>query len=207
MPNWCSNGLIVEGVDVSAEAGWEFREFTVRADVESGLLGKFVSCPSVLLTAGDAAPWEGNSGGCVDLVADVVREAELIAMCGYGSWYSWCVGEWGAKWDVDVEAFDSFEGCTRIMFSSAWAPPVPWVFAVSRLFPLLRFTLGWAESGVGFWGFVQVEGGVVVDYGEWDEGLFVDDVSEEEWETSDVFDLLKPEVRVHLDRFGLHTGG
>ena len=42
------------------------------------------------------------------------------------NWYSWRVGNWGTKWEVDAEivSHSVSDGWINIAFDSAWSPPV-----------------------------------------------------------------------------------
>ncbi len=46
---------------------------------------------------------------------------------GYSTWYSFCVHEWGTKWDIGGEIIDCMmvdENAIVISFQSAWSPPI-----------------------------------------------------------------------------------
>jgi hypothetical protein len=50
----------------------------------------------------------------------------------------------------------------RLCFSSAWAPPVPVVVALGKLYPECNITLKYYEQGCAYKGTLVIEGGVVV---------------------------------------------
>ena len=55
--------------------------------------------------------------------ADQVKA--LTEKYGYGDWYSWCVNEWGTKWDADINNWEpDDDGKVYISFDTAWAPPI-----------------------------------------------------------------------------------
>jgi hypothetical protein len=78
-------------------------------------------------------------------------------------WYEWNVEHWGTKWDVDVEDARAEPREISMSFDTAWAPPEPFVLAVSEVFPGLTFGLEYEEPGADFQGYVIVRDGVVLE--------------------------------------------
>jgi hypothetical protein len=77
-------------------------------------------------------------------------------------WYDWRVANWGTKWDVEVHDAEIGPGQIRMAFSTAWAPPEPFVEAVSEMFPGLTFHLEHEEPGMAFKGHLTVRDGEVL---------------------------------------------
>jgi len=170
MPNWCSNVLIVEGPpsDVSAFVNrstkkvfidWEhtYRDIVRKARKTKSIIGK-------LKLSAHAAEYRKENSHIGMFAAHYPPPDDVVA-CGYDSaGYDWCVKKWGTKWDAGPN-IDYSEGSTsaRFTFESAWAPPIPWLAVVSGKWPHLRFTLGYYESGVGFYGYAVYENGVHTD--------------------------------------------
>lgn len=56
--------------------------------------------------------------------------------------YSWCVSNWGTKWDVDVSSWDREGNSITMSFDSAWGPPIEacryaeeeWKYAIQLYF-------------------------------------------------------------------------
>ena len=115
MPNWCQNIVTLTHKD----AGQIQR---VKKAFEQGeLLQEFAPVPEALKIT--------SSPGTDDAALTALYEANQ-AEYGYSTWYDYCVGVWGTKWDVGGEhAFseinDPVEGIHSITFhfDSAWAPP------------------------------------------------------------------------------------
>lgn len=71
---------------------------------------------------------------------------------GHMNWYSWCIENWGTKWDVEAMLVDEGSTYLSYSFSTAWSPPISFVEKASKLFPLLDFMLEFKEPGMGFAG-------------------------------------------------------
>jgi hypothetical protein len=116
MPNWCQNVLTLTHKD----AGQIQR--AKDAFLNGVLLQEFAPVPEALKIT--------CQPGTTDAELQALYEANLEKY-GFSSWYDWCVGNWGTKWDVgDSDAFseinESIDGIHSITmsFDSAWAPPV-----------------------------------------------------------------------------------
>ncbi len=86
------------------------------------------------------------------------------------SWYQWRTDNWGTKWDLDEEEQRHTADCLlaedcdyTTMFSTAWAPPLEAINALSRIFPKDKFILKYFEPGIGFAGNSHIHNGVIVD--------------------------------------------
>jgi len=144
MPNWCNNWTHFRHAD---------REEVVRlkkAFEEKRPFQEFVPCPQELLDTTSPARNEDKS-------------TELIEKYGYADWYSWCVDNWGTKWDTETYGVDELnieEGddglyTLSIGFDTAWSPPI-------------RFYEQMAEQGWFITGY-YIEWGMNF-CGLWDEG-------------------------------------
>lgn len=54
---------------------------------------------------------------------------EMTAKYGAADWYTWCVNNWGTKWDVGDKELCTDDlpieaGSITFSFDSAWAPPI-----------------------------------------------------------------------------------
>ena len=65
----------------------------------------------------------------------------------YGStdWYSWCVNNWGTKWN----AMDVSVGNNTIEFDTAWSAPIPVIEKLAEMFPDVTITHTWADEDIG----------------------------------------------------------
>jgi hypothetical protein len=96
------------------------------------------------------------------------------------SWYNWNIRNWGTKWDVAVPAEDSYkntyiEGPTEngenlvvyYNFETAWSPPVPALEKLSAQYPSLLFTLSYEEE-TGWGGEMELLRGEVISISEYE---------------------------------------
>lgn len=84
------------------------------------------------------------------------------------SWYDWRVENWGTKWDLIMPergraAADELLACGETFFDTAWAPPIPAIAELSRLFPDSGFRLDYYECGHFFAGSCEFDGGSYSD--------------------------------------------
>ena len=164
MPNWCDNHLNIEG------SPQEIKRFLDRA---MGLPAQFVP----------EFEWEKRfshteSRFCFNALIPVPREVleagynglnkcsrEIPLMERKTSGYSWCIDQWGTKWDVwssgiTIENCGWREGDSWVSFDfdTAWSPPLPWLEKVAPMFPELTFELHYEEPGCYFAGDVYACG-------------------------------------------------
>jgi len=86
---------------------------------------------------------------------------------GYNSGgYDWCVTNWGTKWGMYRTSEPVFyKRSAYVFFESAWSPPLPVIYQMSRDFPDLLFVLRYWEGGVGFKGDYRCKGGeIIIDH-------------------------------------------
>ena len=114
MPNWCENQVDFTGP----------KEEIVKLHQAVGIanLNNYVSPIPIALT-------EVN-----DVSADNTSRPDLEKMIkfGHSDWYSWCVQNWGTKWEIsdaqcheDPYPIDTEDGPWTFVayFTSAWSPP------------------------------------------------------------------------------------
>jgi hypothetical protein len=120
----------------------------VKAFGQGKLLNEFIPVPDALTETMSGSYGDDNKQ------RDLEARQELNQQkYGYATWYDFCVGEWGTKWDVGgaddfTEQID--KNNVRFCFQSAWAPPVE---AYSKL-ESLGFTVDafYHEPGMAFCG-------------------------------------------------------
>jgi hypothetical protein len=116
MPNWCQNILTVTHKDA------EQIQRVKTAFNQGELLQEFAPVPEALKIT--------CQPGTSDEALQALYEANQ-AEYGYSTWYDYCVGVWGTKWDVggsdafsDInETVDGIHSIT-LHFDSAWSPPL-----------------------------------------------------------------------------------
>lgn len=98
--------------------------------------------------------------------------------CSYGynkGGYEWCHKNWGTKWGICHAYLNDYTNNPKMskeelfyIFETAWSPPNPVVIKMSEMFPKLKFTLKYWETGVGFRGILKVYKGKVIKFKEYD---------------------------------------
>lgn len=122
MPNWCSNTLTISHKDKA------MMKRVIKGYNRNGLLREFIPIPKELTdtVSGTVGSKESYDQRLLEEKQKLNRE-----FFGYTDWYSFCVGEWGTKWDIGHG--DGYEKLTlkdiknntvRIGFDSAWSPPI-----------------------------------------------------------------------------------
>jgi hypothetical protein len=164
MPNWCSNNLVLTHEDPAmiqrAYDALERGEF----------LEEFIPVPQELR----------------DTVADGSTNEALVAKHGYSSWYDYCVGEWGTKWDIGEQGSSDIHPDGKMLhtfFDSAWSPPVN---VYEKLMELgFGVEAMYYEGGMGYAG-TWSDG--CDDYVELD-GMSADDIEREYPELDECFGI------------------
>jgi hypothetical protein len=80
------------------------------------------------------------------------RESDeaLVAKYGHSDWYSWCISNWGTKWDISPYGCDIENGQLVGSFDSPWGPPTE---AYAKLEELgFEVRAYYCEPGMGFAG-------------------------------------------------------
>ena len=157
MPNWCNNTLILKHKDSSMIV--RARDAFNRGE----LLKEFVPVP-ICLT-------ETIAGRCgaddnPEQIALEAAQKNNIDVHGYKDWYSFCVAEWGTKWDVGGEGCDPIEddGTLTLSFDSAWSPPLAAMAEFQR--QGFEVKLYYYESGMCFAGIFDAEGDDYYELGD-----------------------------------------
>ena len=113
MPNWCTNDITLRHKDPA------MIQRAQEALASGTLLNEFIPVPKELKETVAGFPGEDQRE------AHEAQQAANREKFGYTDWYSFCVSEWGTKWDVgsngDLERLD--DNTLRASFDSAWSPP------------------------------------------------------------------------------------
>ena len=142
MPNWCNNTLYIH-----ADNKEDMKELKNLLD-ETLEISKDNNCAVGLLNA----------------IVSMPEELENTKKGSNGdeyNWYDWRVSNWGTKWDVECFETIMEEDYMEFQFDSAWGPPVTWLEIVAKLFPKLKFTLKYDETGMGFMGVAKGRGEII----------------------------------------------
>jgi len=115
MPNWCNNTVEIYHQDP------EVLERVRKAFNDGRLLDEFIPVPKELhIVAGRVG--DDSDPKQIELEA---QEKANLEKHGYKTWYDFCVGEWGTKWDVGGDGAEAQDipGGLMLSFDSAWSPP------------------------------------------------------------------------------------
>ena len=105
MPNWCNNTIELAHEDPA------MIERAAKAFADGTLLNEFVPLPAELKDTTSPVPEVSPT------------TEELIEKYGAADWYSWCVSNWGTKWDISpYEGGIQEDGRFSGSFDTAWGP-------------------------------------------------------------------------------------
>lgn len=114
MPNWCSNNVEISGEPEQIE---KFAKF-LEVNEGKNWFDFFCPCPKDLTDT-----ISGSYGDEDKQKALIVQQERNIKKYGHADWYSWCVQNWGTKWNCDAGEFTVEDGIVSFSFDSAWSPP------------------------------------------------------------------------------------
>lgn len=144
MPNWCNNVLEL------AHKNPKMLDKARKAFKRGKLLDTFVPVPKELRET--VAGRVGSDEDYAQQLLAFKRELN-VKFFGAADWYDWCVTNWGTKWDVGGDDYNSPEvedGRLTLSFDSAWAPPCGAYEALTELGFSVRAY--YYESGMCFCG-------------------------------------------------------
>lgn len=155
MPNWCNNTLMIVAPN-KHKLTMVCKKLGLKNEIPQVNFGSIVPEPRDLM--------------------DVHLEREQMDNNRFAmpDWYNWRLQNWGCKWDVgdidescitynEVETYESGDWITyprvNVQFDTPWAPPVPFVMALSKRYPDCAMLLEFEEGGMSFEGELVVKDG------------------------------------------------
>jgi hypothetical protein len=197
MPNWCYNGLTIEGnPDLVNDLVKQMNKpFVMLHDSWNKTTGNMevsqTTYPNPVFAFYNIFNHRQDNITDLEYVAQPTRskldvndsnwwnDTQELAKTDK-SWYNWNIRNWGTKWDVAVPAEDSYkntyiEGPTPngenlvvyYNFETAWSPPVPALEKLSAQYPSLLFTLSYEEE-TGWGGEMELLRGEVISISEYE---------------------------------------
>jgi hypothetical protein len=140
MPNWCNNSVEIYHDDPAMIE-------RVRAAFDGeGLLQEFIPVPDDLRNTVSGFMGEDKRA------EHEAQQKSNVEKYGYNDWYSFCVNEWGTKWDIgsDGNPAQDIPGGLMLGFESAWSPPTA---AYEKLIEMgFRIRAMYYEPGMAFAG-------------------------------------------------------
>jgi hypothetical protein len=154
MPNWCANSLKL--IATTADSEKKLTEIVCELERakcagESAEIFKLIKPipEALMITSG----WLGKD--TPEQAALEIEQAANLKKYGYKDWYSFCIGEWGTKWDANTSNEDepyTLEGhVVTIFFDTAWAPPMQIYYALEDMGFKVEAT--YVEQGMGYIGY------------------------------------------------------
>jgi hypothetical protein len=140
MPNWCNNSVEIYHEDPA------MLERVRKGFNGEGLFGELLPCPKELTDTVSGFMGEDKRE------AHEAQQKANLEKYGYNDWYSFCVNEWGTKWDVgaDGNPAQDIPGGLMLGFDSAWSPPIA---AYEKLTEMgFRIRAMYYEGGMAFAG-------------------------------------------------------
>lgn len=137
MPNWCLNTLEIQGPIEDVD---KFMEKIKSAEPDKlSLFNALIPMP---------AEYSGEPASMTKEEKDWSDNEKLcFEKYGHKDWYSWCVANWGTKWN----AYNlSNEGENKISFDTAWSTPAQVIERLSEMFPHIEIALEFADEDFGF---------------------------------------------------------
>ena len=153
MPNWCSNSLKM--IATTADSKKKLSEIVgellraVTAKENPAIFQMIRPVPEGLkITAGFLGK------GTPEQAELEALEADNLKHYGHKNWHSFCLGEWGTKWDMSIadspEVYEVEGDAVTIYFDTAWSPPEGIYHALEAMGFKVEAT--YIEQGVGFIG-------------------------------------------------------
>lgn len=145
MPNWCNNWTHFRTTDRTQA------ERLVKAFEEKRPFQEFVPCPQELIDTVSGYPGEDQKA------AHDAQVALNVEKYGHRDWYSWCISNWGTKWDTesyDSPTIDGTDGefTVSVSFDTAWSPPTQFYeHMIAQGWSVTGYYVEWGMNFCGIW--------------------------------------------------------
>lgn len=105
---------------------------------------------------------------------------------GFATWYKWATTNWGTKWNAYSQN-DKRNTVDTIYFQTAWRSPVELISELSKIFPLVKISLAYADEDSG-----SNTGKILFENGE---AIEVDQPKSQTLEAYDIYFELHPDSK------------
>lgn len=187
MPNYCENTLIVKG-DLDQLADFKNKVLKVTPEKELQFtMETLFPTPTELLGETSPQMFRGDNDDEKAKEEWQNRVIKLKEKYGHTDWYDWRIANWGTKWDACSPYYvdeDNGESLT-IGYYTAWSPNIYWLKKVSVMYPNLKFSLLYEESGYFYCGRYETIYGLEL-YNEQGEPINVDEEGREVYYDSEL---------------------
>ena len=119
MPNWCNNIMTISHDDPA------MMEKALEAWNSGKFLQTMIPCPQPLIDTVSGSVGRIGDDPLVNYRVEL-HETQMALNekhFGHKDWYSWCVANWGTKWDIEGEKVELHGNIFTVQFDSAWSPP------------------------------------------------------------------------------------
>jgi hypothetical protein len=97
---------------------------------------------------------------------DLDLKYPLSSKDGYNNGgYEWCIKNWGTGKNVFNVWVNKQTKSIFLTFDTAWHPPIPIIFTLSKKFPEVEFKIKFYEASLGFKGHYIFHKGIVMSEG------------------------------------------
>ena len=163
MPNWCMNDLTIK-----ADSKEELQDVLSKIRSEESALCFERICPTPPELKDTTSPSNKGSLDCSLTRLNGIFTGEVK---DYRDWHEFRLGEWGTKWNVEVDedrVVEISDTEVAMGFDSAWSPPAQIIDKLISKFPKASFCLDYFEPGCCFAG--TYADGIDVNFSDEDEG-------------------------------------
>ena len=145
MPNWCYNRIRIDAdSDTSDQLKEIYEIFDNHSDPFNQILPKpdFKNIPN---NKGELPKLEQHKNEKGDVVWETYNFPDGT---NDDRWYSWCISNWGTKWDACDKSIDYEDSeILALTFNTAWSPPEGVVEKLRENYPELTFQCFYDEPG------------------------------------------------------------
>jgi len=157
MPNWCQNNVTFSHTEK------EMIDRIYNAADNDTLFSSFIPVPPEL-----SDTMHGYLGDDNEQQKLIEQQEANTKQYGYPSWYEFCLGEWGTKWDASGLSInnvydnepDDIHSIT-LSFNTAWSPPIEFYETLYDKFGV-KIEATYFESGLCFCG--RYSNGTTIEY-------------------------------------------
>ena len=152
MPNWCYNRITIYG-DSETEAKLKEIEKIFESKQPFNEIYPIPDFKNIPNEKGELPKLEQHKNDKGDVVWETFNFPDGT---NDDRWYSWCINNWGTKWDACDKSIDwEDDEILALTFNTAWSPPEGIVERLRDKYPELTFQCFYDEPGMESAGYYQ----------------------------------------------------
>lgn len=133
MPNWIRNRVLINGTKAQVKRVLD----ALKRDKSDVDFNRIIPVPESLTNAICGSPLSDEQNAL---------QEENVQKYGYPTWYEFCVGEWGCKWNAHKVSVNG-----NIMeFETPWSMPDGIAKKLSEMFPEVTLEWMYADEDTGY---------------------------------------------------------